>query len=64
MTSFAERAKKRREAYRKRVDENREWRIRRPRPLRDLLLALSNVLKWFAIATTFVLIAYVIFRVF
>ena len=64
MTSFAERAKKRREAYRKRVDENREWRIRRPRPLRDLLLALAKVLKWFAIATTVVLIAYGIFRVF
>ena len=64
MTSFAERAKKRREAYRKRVDENREWRIRRPRPLRDLLLALAKVLKWFAIATAVVLIAYGIFSVF
>ena len=46
MTSFAEREKKRRESYRKRVDENREWRIRRPRPLRDLLLALAKVLHY------------------
>jgi len=64
MTSFAERAAKRREAYRKRIDKRREWRIKRPRPLRDLLLALASVFKWFAIATTVALIAYGIFRVF
>ena len=64
MTSFAERAKKRREEYRKRVDENREWRLRRPRPIRDLLLALAQALKWLAIAILAALAAYAVFRVF
>tara|TARA_R100000306_G_scaffold61712_2_gene65167 strand:+ start:1216 stop:1410 length:195 start_codon:yes stop_codon:yes gene_type:complete len=64
MASFAEKAEKRREAYRKRVDRYREWRIKRPRPLRDLLLALASVFKWFAIAAAVAVIAYGVFRVF
>lgn len=32
------------------VEDKRQWKKEKPRPLKDLLLALASALKWFAIA--------------
>jgi hypothetical protein len=52
------------ETKKERLDDKREWKMNKPRPLRDLLLALASVFKWFAIATIVGLIAYNMFKLF
>ena len=43
------------------IEDKRQWKQDKPRPLKDLLLALASVLKWLSIAAGVVGLVYKLF---
>ena len=48
--SSEDKKEQRRSDKEEKVEDKRQWKQDKPRPLKDLLLALASALKWFAIA--------------